>query len=260
MLRSKEIAGFLIPALREVGRRNGYALAVHGSLERDIDVVAVPWTEGAMPAQHLAEQIHDACRAVMGRVTGPGGWSADAGFDPPFGSLPKPQPKPHGRLAWSILFGGGPYLDLSVMPLVEVKKGRTAMNFTYKPFAEVDSLAVGEATIHRARSPGAAEWWNLWFWVIDAVDGQPMPVAVPIIPDGSFTETGPGGRSWGLSAASDGWRVTPSVNVLNDGAKTVHPGEHTVASHWHDYVTLVGVPSGSAIAPLLVPPSPPVAT
>jgi hypothetical protein len=37
----------LLPALREVARRFGYALAVHGSLEWDIDLVAVPWCENA---------------------------------------------------------------------------------------------------------------------------------------------------------------------------------------------------------------------
>ena len=43
--QTREYHDILIPALCEVERRNGYAIAVHDSLERDIDLVAIPWTE-----------------------------------------------------------------------------------------------------------------------------------------------------------------------------------------------------------------------
>lgn len=35
----------LYPGLAEIARANGYALAVHGSLARDMDLIAVPWVE-----------------------------------------------------------------------------------------------------------------------------------------------------------------------------------------------------------------------
>jgi hypothetical protein len=38
----------LIEPLRAVARSLGYALTVHGSLVRDIDLVAVPWTSDAV--------------------------------------------------------------------------------------------------------------------------------------------------------------------------------------------------------------------
>jgi hypothetical protein len=35
----------LLPKLREIAKSNGYALALHGSVKRDMDVIAVPWIE-----------------------------------------------------------------------------------------------------------------------------------------------------------------------------------------------------------------------
>lgn len=121
--RSKELVTILLPALREVARRNGYALAVHGSLERDIDLLAAPWVDGATAAADVVRDLYAACKAILGFVTGPGGWTEQQTFEPPIGSLPNPDRKPHGRLGWSILLSGGPYIDLSVMPrLVEPKR------------------------------------------------------------------------------------------------------------------------------------------
>lgn len=126
--RSRKLAHILLPALREVARRHGYALAIHGSLERDIDLIAVPWREGAIDSSTVIRAIFDVCVAIFGHATGPCGWTETEGFDPPVGSLPNPNRLPHGRLGWSILFGTGPYLDISIMPRVvaETKKPRKA--------------------------------------------------------------------------------------------------------------------------------------
>jgi hypothetical protein len=37
----------IIEPMREAARPLGYALTVHGTLRRDLDVVAVPWIDGA---------------------------------------------------------------------------------------------------------------------------------------------------------------------------------------------------------------------
>ncbi len=37
----------IYPQLVEEARRHGYALAPHGSLQRDLDLIAVPWSEEA---------------------------------------------------------------------------------------------------------------------------------------------------------------------------------------------------------------------
>lgn len=92
----------LIPKMREAAHRCGYALGLHGSMQRDLDVIAAPWTEEATDALTLV-------RAITGAV---GGFSVtDEGTDSPHVSQ-----KPHGRLAWTIHFGGQPHVDLSVLP------------------------------------------------------------------------------------------------------------------------------------------------
>ena len=122
--RSREYVEFLVPALREIARRRGYALTMHGSFERDIDLVACPWTDQATAPDGLVADFFRACEIVCGFATWPGNWT-EGKFDPPSGSLPNPERKPHGRLGYSILLPAGPYLDISVMPRVESKPEAT---------------------------------------------------------------------------------------------------------------------------------------
>lgn len=101
----------LIGPLREVARSLGYALAVHGSLVRDIDLIAVPWTREAVAAHELAEAIG----ARVGEINGiafflPGLEQGD------YFRAGCPGGKPHQRLGWTFHLGGGPYIDLAVMP------------------------------------------------------------------------------------------------------------------------------------------------
>jgi hypothetical protein len=99
----------MMPALRFVAYRCGYALAVHGSLKTDIDLIAVPWRDSAVDAAYTAEQIRLTAERIIGtaRVR-----ECD----------PNPTQKPCGRLAWSFYLQPegveGPYIDLSVMPIV----------------------------------------------------------------------------------------------------------------------------------------------
>ncbi len=94
--------------LRKAAYEKGYALTLHGSLQRDLDVVAIPWTEEAVDAETLVKALTEAS----------GGFVLDTceGRDPTL--------KPHGRLGWSIHLGGpaGRYVDLSVMPLQPAKQ------------------------------------------------------------------------------------------------------------------------------------------
>jgi len=98
----------LFQGLADVARECGYALSLHGSLARDMDLIAVPWIEDAVPADQLVEAL---CVRAGARMP-------ESRQDAERGDFTgiNPQPKPHGRLAWSIQFGGGPYIDLSVMP------------------------------------------------------------------------------------------------------------------------------------------------
>ena len=103
-------AFYLMPHLSEVAESHGYALAAHGSLSRDIDLIACPWTSAAVEASVLAEAIRCAAEEVTGHAFyGP--HESDEYF-----RAGCPGAKPHGRLVWSFHLGGGPYIDLSVMP------------------------------------------------------------------------------------------------------------------------------------------------
>ena len=97
--------GLLWPLLVEVARDHGYALGLHGSLARDMDVIAAPWTEDASPADVLVE-------ALCARV----GFLVLEGGDAQGNVHRDPTPKPHARLAWALHLSGGAYIDLSVMP------------------------------------------------------------------------------------------------------------------------------------------------
>lgn len=105
--------GNLVEPIRETARILGYAVAVHGSLTRDVDLIACPWRADAASADDLAAAVIDTIKRLNDGV-------AIVHNDPhaPIGDYTRrnPEPKPHGRLAWSIHLGGGPYIDLSVMP------------------------------------------------------------------------------------------------------------------------------------------------
>ena len=90
------------PILCEVAREHGYCLALHGTMARDLDLLAVPWTDEAVPAEELVE-------ALWGRIC----WISTKDK-----VVTGPEDKPHGRRAWCLPMMGGAYMDLSVMPRV----------------------------------------------------------------------------------------------------------------------------------------------
>jgi hypothetical protein len=98
----------MYPKLCEAARGVGYALALHGTLGRDLDLVAIPWTEEAAAPEALLAAIEQES----------GGYAAEyartgEGDEP----IKMPRLKPHGRLGWLVFFKGGVgYIDLSVMP------------------------------------------------------------------------------------------------------------------------------------------------
>lgn len=102
----------LMPALREAARLKGYALTAHGSLARDIDLVAIPWTEQAVPAQDLVEAL---LKEVQEATKAAGHEEGYIGFEGDGSKNLVGEKKPHGRRAWSIHVDGT-YIDLSVMP------------------------------------------------------------------------------------------------------------------------------------------------
>lgn len=47
----------LYPELAEIVRKHGYALAIHGSLARDMDLICVPWIDVPADPQTVVEEI-----------------------------------------------------------------------------------------------------------------------------------------------------------------------------------------------------------
>lgn len=64
--RTKEFYDAMIPALRFVARSCGYALAIHGSLKTDIDLIAAPWREHCVGPDYLAERIRITAETIIG--------------------------------------------------------------------------------------------------------------------------------------------------------------------------------------------------
>lgn len=105
--RASSIAVFMdlcFPRLRETARTHGYALAIHGTLRRDIDLVAIPWTD-------KATAVDDLVAALAGTMRDCTGW----GFPKTKESWTD---KPHGRIALNFVASFDIEVDLSIMPRV----------------------------------------------------------------------------------------------------------------------------------------------
>lgn len=48
---------YMMEALKEIARKHGYNLLVHGSLNRDLDLIAVPWTNNPKPEIDLIKAL-----------------------------------------------------------------------------------------------------------------------------------------------------------------------------------------------------------
>lgn len=86
---------WMIPVATRVARNLGYAIAVHGSMGRDLDLVAIPWVDGAVKPMELARAL---AKGLGGLVRG------------------DLEVKSHGRLATVIVFQDAwHYIDLGIM-------------------------------------------------------------------------------------------------------------------------------------------------
>jgi len=92
-----DYASFLSKA-RIIARQDGYALAVHGSAQRDLDVIAVPWVADPRQPIHLVTRIAFGTGLTI--------------------QTNEPTVREHGRLVWCLLFpvfGDPRYVDVSVI-------------------------------------------------------------------------------------------------------------------------------------------------
>ena len=92
----------VVAAIKKAAHQNGYATAWHGSLVKDIDLLAAPWTDDAVEPEKMVDWV---CQSV-------GLWRNP--------HHENPVQKPHGRQAWSLHVLGTPvWVDFSVMPLLK---------------------------------------------------------------------------------------------------------------------------------------------
>ena len=85
----------------ELSREVGYAIGLHGSLKRDMDLIAAPWTDEAIGNAGLIDHLCAGLPAV--RIGGP-------------------ERKSHGRIAVTLQMDG--YfkpIDLSIMPRLDAR-------------------------------------------------------------------------------------------------------------------------------------------
>ena len=75
----------IYPELAELFRSHGYALAIHGSLAKDFDLVAVPWADDVSDVETVIKEIEAtfAMKSASSKV------------------------RNHGRLCHTIIVGGG---------------------------------------------------------------------------------------------------------------------------------------------------------
>ena len=90
----------MLPSLQVIADQHGYALAIHGSMTFDFDLVAIPWAPVVSSAESLI--------MALSEVANPAHGYSDV--------LKLYEGKPHGRKAWVIPMEGGFALDVSVMP------------------------------------------------------------------------------------------------------------------------------------------------
>lgn len=88
-------AAALYPGLAKIFHTHGYALAVHGSLARDFDLIAVPWAgKVSEPTKVIEEMLATFHTKQIG----------------------EPEEKNHGRIAYTISVGHGECaIDLSFL-------------------------------------------------------------------------------------------------------------------------------------------------
>jgi hypothetical protein len=110
-----------LPMLTHTAREHGYALGVHGSMATDLDLVAIPWTEEASDTETLVRALTELMCGLIPDSEHPGWNRSMVARDG--------HAKPHGRVAYSIYFHEkcvGPYIDLSVMPLLKTECFQTS--------------------------------------------------------------------------------------------------------------------------------------
>ena len=93
--RAPIYAACVYPDLAELCRKHGYALAIHGSLARDFDLVAIPWVKTVSDPDLVVKEITETFATK---------------------EIGTPQTKEHGRITYILSWMGEAFMDFSFMP------------------------------------------------------------------------------------------------------------------------------------------------
>jgi hypothetical protein len=107
---NRALLDLILPAMRIAATKQRWTVAVHGSLNRDIDLILVPWADGCMERDKLVSLLCGAIAGVTGSCIQHNDW----------------HDKPHGRVAKTLLVWCAEThttIDLSVMPIVMLPSG-----------------------------------------------------------------------------------------------------------------------------------------
>lgn len=92
-------AAALYPELAKIFQKHGYALAVHGSLARDFDLIAVPWIDNPSKQEDVIKEITETFAIKQ---------------------VGEPYGRPPARMAYTLSIGHGDCsMDLSFFPFYE---------------------------------------------------------------------------------------------------------------------------------------------
>lgn len=117
----------LYPGLCDIARKHGYALAIHGTVASDLDLIAVPWIEAATDAVTVKDALMHHIGAcgyadMLRRDT----WRTEEHVQQILANeraagrvADDVEIKPHGRMAWNLYMHEGTKVDLSVLPILE---------------------------------------------------------------------------------------------------------------------------------------------
>lgn len=102
----KRIYTSLLPEIRAIARYSGYAIGLHGSMTRDLDLIAVPWTKKYTSPELLISRIERTICQYPEKDKKYYKRKARIATD-----------KPHGRKAYVLHVGFYAYIDLSVITI-----------------------------------------------------------------------------------------------------------------------------------------------
>ncbi|MCP4177226.1 MAG: hypothetical protein GY756_05620 [bacterium] len=97
-----------LPKMRRAARYYGYAIATHGSMERDFDIVVIPWIDDCSDSYDVAHAIKEAAGNTKWRCQ-------------------DNKKSPHGREWWPFDWDDSShdnkdYVDMSIMPRILKEK------------------------------------------------------------------------------------------------------------------------------------------